>query len=471
MTTLTPEIRERHARLSPQALRFLDFTAGNPACQQRLDLWNAGLPDWVLSYPYQLQSWPTFLSGPKLREVQEISARICRLIKAIPERLFEGDGERIAEFYGLEPAAAREILEAPSGAERALARGDYIDTGAGLQCLEMNLSAQIGGWQLRLWADAYLRSGYLAEFMEREGLTLVFRDPFRILVDHLLDHAIAATEIDGPEINLALISPPGAWGPHAQDIIRAFDQDYRQIVGTRSGREGTFLCGGYDLLEGREGKIFSGGRRVHVVLEYDAARTPAFVTDSSRRGQIHLYNGPMTRLWCDKRNLALLSEYQEAGLFAPDDERFLAAHLPWTRLMAADFADYHGDRVFLPDFVGDHRASLVLKQARAARGEGVFIGRSTPDETWRKLLSAALSQEAWVVQEEVESVPYLFQSGARGAALHDVVWGLFTFGDTFGGGFLRMIPAGRHGVINSAQGATEGIFYEVEEPGGADAVR
>lgn len=472
MKTLSPEIQECHARLSPQALRFLEFVTANPSSQQRLDLWNAGLPDWVLSYPYQLQSWPTLLAGAKLREVHEISSRMCRLIKSIPERLFEGDSERIAQFYDLRPEAAQEILAAPSGSERALARGDYIDTEAGLQCLEMNLSAQIGGWQLRLWADAYLRSGYVAKFLEQEGLTLLYRDPFRILVNHCLDHAISDPEIDGPELNLALISPPEVWGPHSPAILRNFDHEYRQILADRSGREGTFLCGGYELLEERTGRIFSGGRRVQIILEYNALRAPSLVVDSYRRGQVHLYNGPMTRLWNDKRNLALLSEYQEAGIFGPDDKQFLQAHLPWTRLMAPDFADYHGERVFLPDFVRDRRASLVLKQARAARGEGVVIGRSTPEEKWRKVLEIALSQDTWVVQEQVESVPYLFQSGDTGAVLHDVVWGLFTFGDTFGGGFLRMIPSGRHGIVNSAQGATEGIFFEVQErEGGADAVR
>jgi hypothetical protein len=461
---LPDDLRQRHARLSPYALKFLEFAADDSRRQRRLDLWSSGLPDWIQSYPYQLQSWPTLLSGPKLREVSEISTGICRLIKSLPERLFAGNAERISSYYGLPVALLEELLAGPSGVEGALARGDYIDTESGLKCLEMNLSAQIGGWQLRLWADAFLRYGYLTEFVEREGLKLVYRDPFNILLRHILASAVKSAVGEGPEVNVCAVCAPDVWGPHSPAIIGAFDQEYRELLGSHYGREGVFVCCGYDLLRNSGGRIFLGERRIHILLEYNVTRTPPFVLDSFNRHEVHLYNGPMSQVWNDKRNLALLSEYQDSGLFDAGEAAFLQAHLPWTRLVVADFTEHQGERVYLPDFILARRESLVLKQALAARGEAVFIGQSTSAERWEKVLATALTQGAWVVQEEVESLPYLYQRGESGAMLHDVVWGLFAFGDTFGGGFLRMIPTGLHGVINSAQGATEGIFFEVEEP-------
>ncbi|HYX25233.1 MAG TPA: hypothetical protein VFC23_13850 [Thermoanaerobaculia bacterium] len=465
---LTDDLRQRHARLSPYALKFLEFAAADPRRERRLDLWSSGLPDWVLSYPYQLQSWPTLLSGPKLREVSEVSTGFCRLIKSLPERLFEGDAERLSSYYGLPVALLEELLAGPSGVEGALARGDYIDTESGLKCLEMNLSAQIGGWQLRMWADAFLRCGPLAELVAREGLKLAYCDPFTVLLGHILD-SVVKSDLAGPEVNVCAVCAPDVWGPHSPAIIRSFDQEYRALLGSRYGREGVFVCCGYDLLRNSGGRIYLGERRIHVLLEYNVTRTPPFVIDSFNRHEVQLYNGPMSRVWNDKRNLALLSEYQGSGLFDAGEEAFLRAHLPWTRLVVADFTEHQGERVYLPDFILARRESLVLKQALAARGEGVFIGRSTPAERWEKVLAIALGQNAWVVQEEVESLPYLYQQGESGAMLHDVVWGLFAFGDTFGGGFLRMIPTGLHGVINSAQGATEGIFFEVVEPGSGNS--
>ena len=72
-----------------------------------------------------------------------------------------------------------------------------------------------------------------------------------------------------------------------------------------------------------------------------------------------------------------------------------------------------------------------------------------------------------LLQEYVTSRPYLFQCGDRGWARHQAVWGTFSFGGTYGGGFLRLLPLDRGPeIINSARGATEGLIFEVEAPAG-----
>jgi hypothetical protein len=66
-----------------------------------------------------------------------------------------------------------------------------------------------------------------------------------------------------------------------------------------------------------------------------------------------------------------------------------------------------------------------------------------------------------VVQEYQECVPYCFQTGS-GAARHDMVWGLYTFGSRFGGAYLRLAPAGwADGRVNGSQGADVGAVLEV----------
>ena len=45
-----------------------------------------------------------------------------------------------------------------------------------------------------------------------------------------------------------------------------------------------------------------------------------------------------------------------------------------------------------------------------------------------------------------------------------IIWGLFAFGDRFGGSWLRLMPPDDNdGVINSAVCAQESIVYEMEE--------
>jgi hypothetical protein len=97
-----------------------------------------------------------------------------------------------------------------------------------------------------------------------------------------------------------------------------------------------------------------------------------------------------------------------------------------------------------------------------AQGRGVHLGKSETPEAWRRLLDEAAGSGKMLLQEYVASRPYLYQHGGRGCAPHQVVWGTFSCGGTYGGGFLRMLPlASGPGVINSARGATEGLIFEV----------
>lgn len=59
----------------------------------------------------------------------------------------------------------------------------------------------------------------------------------------------------------------------------------------------------------------------------------------------------------------------------------------------------------------------------------------------------------------------LFQHGAQGTCLHDLVWGLFAFGDRFGGSFVRMQPHGGNTIVNSKQGAIGAAAFEIAAAG------
>ena len=60
-------------------------------------------------------------------------------------------------------------------------------------------------------------------------------------------------------------------------------------------------------------------------------------------------------------------------------------------------------------------------------------------------------------------LPFLLPEG--GAADHEVIWGLYIIGERYGGGFLRVQPAGQAGVINSSRGALCTCIIEVDEAG------
>jgi hypothetical protein len=74
-----------------------------------------------------------------------------------------------------------------------------------------------------------------------------------------------------------------------------------------------------------------------------------------------------------------------------------------------------------------------------------------------------MEQGGWIVQEHVESRPYLYppRPGAEPVP-QTVIWGLFCAGWQYAGGWLRMLPQGTgDGIVNSSRGAAEGGILEV----------
>lgn len=462
---LDPQVKARHDALSPYAGRFLERAAADPAYRRPVDMRSPELPPFMLRYPYRLQSWPTFLSPRTVAEVARVNRELARLLRAVPQRLFAGDAQRIADYYRVPLPAVREILTEPSGFDTALARGDYLAAADGLQLVEMNLSAVIGGWQIRFWADLYRRRAYLGEFVDDEAPRLRFHDPFAALVEYIRSLAAATPGVAADTLNLAVVE-----GVEVDDRSAAatplFVADYRRLLEEGGpGLDGELIPqADYRDFVVRDGRVEVGGRRVHAIVEHRVQLTPEPVLQAFKNGRVLLFNGPTSRILNDKRNLALLSEHADSELFDDGERRLIEGHLPWTREVRDEFTTYRGERVHMPTLLRDERRRMVLKHGMSARGESVVMGDAVSEELWRATLDHALAQGFWVAQERVQPARYLYQHGDEGMELHDVVWGLFAFGDVFGGGFLRVMPVGSTGPINSARGASEGIFYEAEPP-------
>jgi hypothetical protein len=123
---------------------------------------------------------------------------------------------------------------------------------------------------------------------------------------------------------------------------------------------------------------------------------------------------------------------------------------------------YHDESVSLPDFLISARDRLVLKLGIGFAGKDVNVGKFTPADEWNECVRTALSDGGWIVQEYLESHPYIFADGEGALQTQDIVWGMFCFGNRYGGGYLRMLPKGvRRGVVNTTGGAVEGPIFEV----------
>lgn len=419
--------------------------------------------DWRAAYPYPIQPWPTLVRGGKVSEIRRATVGLARLLRSVPSRVFRRDPGAIAHFFELASEdQVRLILSEPDGLSGCLFRLDFIDGPEGFRCLEVNASAYIGGWQIRFFRDEILERPAVRELLSRDAGEPSYTDPMLELFEHVVDDTLAAGLAEG-EVNVAFLVEAEQQRPEVRSLFRFLGREYEAALARRAPP----LRGSLRLVRDEElghdsGGISHQGTRIHALVEYRNPTLDPRLFRAFKSRRVGLYNSPAAVFLRDKRNLALLSELGASETFDPEERRLIRDHVPWTRIARPGETTFRGETVRLPVFAVEERTSLVLKPALGSRGEGVFVGARTAPKEWARGLDRAFAEGRWILQERVESLPFDYPDAEGAKHPHDVVWGLYAFGNRFGGGFLRMMPKDRGGgVINSATGATEGLLLEL----------
>lgn len=458
-------VEQTHLDLSPASKKLLDFVRDHPRASRPLDFSQAPVPDWFHRHRDPLQTWPFLIDDRKLEELSRATVGITRLVRDIPRTIFDDDPGKVAEFFGMEDELlASLLLIPPTGLESSLARCDFVDSEQGLRCVEVNLGAFLGGWELRFLLPFCLDNPPIKEFLTENDLEPRYRDPFEGLMRHLAVDVLAGSVVEGDEIHIVFavdqeaLEPAGTASPYFNELFAELLQKLEIPLRGRIS-----ICSYPGPLEAGEGmRIFLDGRPVHAVVEYARSPTPREIYYALKAERVKLYNGPVSHYFSDKRILALLSESAASDRFSEDEKAILRDHLPWSRLVRDVSTDFENEAYSLPSLLRQNRRRFVLKPGLGSRGERVQVGYYTPPAEWERCLEEALADGRWVVQEYVRSRPYLCQHGECGQAVYQAVWGTFCFGDRYGGGFLRLLPGeSSDGVINTARGAFDGVILEV----------
>ncbi|HST59949.1 MAG TPA: hypothetical protein VLK84_14690 [Longimicrobium sp.] len=458
---IPPDTLAAHRGLSPAAARLLEHLVETPEDARQLEGLDEVLPKWWFTYDYTPLTWPVLVDEEKQAELRQATEGVCALIKAIPAVIFDGDLQAMADFYSYEDAGYLEMLfELPNALDTTIARCDFMDTADGLKCCEVNLAANIGGWQHRFWEDTYMNHPVLNAFAAREGITLRWRDTLRAICEHVVEDAVETGTADAGELNI--VAGAASFTPWAAQYAQEL---YTQLlVETGSG-----LTGHLWLSEDPEKEMeFRGamgylhGKRVHVAIEYGVGMEKEILR-AQVAGTMRVYNGGFTMYLVNKRNLALLSENEALEYWTDEDRALIRAHIPWTRLLSPRVTTFHGETVEFPAFLLERRADVVLKRGAGIGGSDVHVGRFVEPDAWADRLREAMEEGGWVVQEYMESRPYFFPPAAGAAPVaQSVIWGLFLAGWRYAGAWLRMMPAGKgDGIVNSVRGAAEGAVLEI----------
>jgi uncharacterized circularly permuted ATP-grasp superfamily protein len=167
-------------------------------------------------------------------------------------------------------------------------------------------------------------------------------------------------------------------------------------------------------VEYKDGKLWAGDFAINLIykrvliselLERGGPGHP--VVRAVRAGAVCMVNPFRCKPLYKKASFAVLSDERNSRLFTPEEERAIADHIPWTRVVEERRTGHHGKVVDLVPFVLQNRERLVLKPNDDYGGKGIVLGWQVDDGAWERAVQAALA-EPTIVQERVTlpSEPY-----------------------------------------------------------------
>jgi hypothetical protein len=345
----------------------------------------------------------------------------------------------------------------PDGVAGAFSRGDYLETPEGLRMMEFNSSGFLGGLAADQLCERQLESAPTARFLRQVGRRARPMGIRRAMLRHVVEDTARLGAWTAGDFNVAIVLYPNPSTTIAEFDAEAYTRELHAalVEAGHAPRGRVMLCSLEEVSAGWEG-VTLGGERVHAVIEYSSGNImPVFRAFKARR--VNLFSGPAKMILTDKRNLALVSEHADSADFTAAERALIERHLAWTRRVLPSRTTFRGRPLRLPDDLTAGRDDFVLKKGWSYSGEGVVVGRFRTPDAWEQAVARAVREGDWVVQERLDAVPYCFHDALAGAVPHEVVWGLFAFGEHFGGVHLTMQPAGHgDGVVNPNQGAALG---------------
>jgi len=461
---ISEKIRKAHESLSKTNLKFLEFVERNPWCLKH-SLYEG------LQWPYRkivLQPWPLFIDQRLKKEAADAGISVFNLIKSIPGKIFNFDAREMGRYYEI-PGESMEYILAGVTEEHLhylLGRGDFIHTPSrGFKCIEYNISGNLGCWELPFWHSIYRKNVTTAKFFEENHLEIINEDLVAVALRSYVNSLIKKFPHYPDEMNIAMVMAGHQDGILNSQVEEYSVSMYREILqSTNRNLHGELIVCDYKHLTVKGNYVYHKEKRILCIHENYAGFVPEEMLEVFCKGNLVINVGPLTFLMTNKLNIALLSEHEESDLFTPGERESIKKYIPWTRKTTPGQTRYRGETVNLETFVLANKDKLVLKPSLNYGGKQIRIGSRTPPQEWEKEIKTAFQQKTWLIQEYLEPSVYLFQEGEEGYGEHNIVWGMFVFGDTYGGSVLRTLSTrSNKGIINIHQGADLTVVFEVRE--------
>lgn len=171
----------------------------------------------------------------------------------------------------------------------------------------------------------------------------------------------------------------------------------------------TVVCDPRDLTFEKDA-LFFGVDRIDIlyrrVLINDILARPdecAALLEAYEAKAVCVANTFRCKLAHKKAFFAVLTDARNEALFSDAERAAIAAHVPWTRIVADTDTVTSGRRQPLLRLAEEHRESLVLKPNDEYGGTGVTLGWEASPADWTAALNGALKDPrgTWVLQERI----------------------------------------------------------------------
>lgn len=326
--------------------------------------------------------------------------RAAETMAVIGERVArEAIGSRVLfDQLGLTEAEERLVRLEPGYATASTAsRLDAFLLPGGLHFAEYNAESPAGpGYTQRL-----------AELFDQQPIMARFRASHQVRYHQTIEPLLAA-----------LLDSYREWGGRAQPPVIAI-VDWREVP-TWTEFEilaEAFTTAGVPTIIGDPRELEFDGTRLRVqgrpidlvyrrVLINDILARPeecAALVRAYEAGAVCVANTFRCKLPHKKAFFAVLTDPVNARMFTPMEHAVIAAHVPWTRVVADVATEKDGQETALLEIARHERTSLVLKPNDEYGGTGVTLGWETTAGEWDAALDLALGDQvgAWIVQERI----------------------------------------------------------------------
>ncbi|OWK44388.1 hypothetical protein [Fimbriiglobus ruber] len=183
-----------------------------------------------------------------------------------------------------------------------------------------------------------------------------------------------------------------------------------------------------------------------------------------RDGAVCMVNPFRCRVLFKKASLAVVTDERNADMFTAVQQRAIAAHIPWTRVVEERKTLLSGETIDLVPYILAHQDRLVLKPNDSYGGSGIVLGWTVPQGVWEAAVQLALN-EPFVVQERIAipSEPYpVWRDG--GVTIEDRMLDTnpYVAFNTYAHGCLTRLSTGELINVSAGGGSTVPTFL-IEE--------